>query len=144
MYCCNLHCFNNKTEVKTGVYSSELHAKCCVQNQCIIALVFIFVVFSLFSKVRPNSLIQQQFCMYVKWHKTQQISTMSDFFYETPQKKDSERCMFIVQGVLDLMRISLLRFFKKSIILPYANFGLFYFISAIFWAKITKKIALMK
>jgi len=57
MYCCNLHCFNNKTEVKTGVYSSELHAKCCVQNQCIIALVFIFVVFSLFSKVRPNSLI---------------------------------------------------------------------------------------
>ena len=38
------------------------------------------------------------------------------------------------------MRISLLRFFKKiHKYLPYANFGLFYFISVIFGAKIAKK-----
>ena len=40
---------------------------------------------------------------------------------------------------ISLLRISLLRFFKKiHKYLPYANFGLFYFISAIFWAKIAK------
>ena len=55
-----------------------------------------------------------------------------------------------ITGGSRLMRISLLRislycdFSKNSINLPYANFGLFYFISAIFWAKIAKKIALMK
>ena len=36
-----------------------------------------------------------------------------------------------VQGVLALCNIS-----KNSTNLPYANFGLFYFITAIFWAKI--------
>ena len=33
---------------------------------------------------------------------------------------------------ISLLQISLLRFFKNYINLPYANFGLFYFISAIF------------
>ena len=35
-----------------------------------------------------------------------------------------------------LMRLSLLRFLKNSTNLPYANFGLFYFISATFLAKV--------
>ena len=43
-----------------------------------------------------------------------------------------------------LMRISLLRFSKNYINLPYANFWPFYFISAIFLSIFAQKIALMK
>ena len=47
------------------------------------------------------------------------------------------KSIFEVTGSSCLMQISLMRFFKKiHKYLPYANFGLFYFISAIFWAKI--------
>ena len=49
--------------------------------------------------------------------------------------------VFHSTGVPRLIRISLLRFFKKkSLNLPYANFGLLYFISAIFLAIFAPKI----
>ena len=51
----------------------------------------------------------------------------------------------LVQRVLALCEFHYCKFHycdfsKKSINLPYANFGLFYFISAMFWAKIAKKL----
>ena len=51
---------------------------------------------------------------------------------------------FIVQGFLALCEFHYCDFSKKSINLPYAKFGQFYFITANFGAKIAKKIALMK
>ena len=42
---------------------------------------------------------------------------------------------------ISLVRISLLQFFKTfHKYLPYVNFGLFYLISATFWAKIAKNL----
>ena len=41
----------------------------------------------------------------------------------------------MVQGILALCEFHYCNFSKNSINLPYANFGLFYFISAIFWTK---------
>ena len=67
---------------------------------------------------------------------------IAKFVYLLAPKNGSGK--FKCSNVLALYEFHYWDFSKNSINLPYANFGLFYFISVIFGAKIAKKIALIK